>query len=152
MRVVALLFAVALVAGCSGGSSEPEVRLTAEQWVHEADRICAEYENRLDDLARPEDLDGLARMAAEAEPIAEEGLDALRRLGPPQELEERVEEWLGRNAENVRAIGSLREAAEAGDATRVRELASAGADNEAAADRLASELGLAECAAAASGP
>jgi hypothetical protein len=91
-------------------------------------------------------------MAAEAEPIAEEGLDALRRLDPPQELEERVEEWLGRNAENVRAIGSLREAAEAGDATRVRELASAGADNEAAADRLASELGLAECAAAASGP
>ena len=86
-------------------------------------------------------------MAAEAEPIAEEGLDALRRLGPPDALEERVDEWLARTAENVRAIGELREAAEAGDETRVQELASAGLDNEAVADRLARDLGLDECAA-----
>ena len=148
MRVaLALLACCAAAAGCSVGGGEPEVRLTAEQWIAEADRICAEYEGRLDELPQPDDLDGLAAMAAEAQPIAEEGLDALRRLGPPEELEEQADEWLARTAENVRAIGELREAAEAGDATRVQELASAGLDNEAVADRLARDLGLDECAA-----
>lgn len=146
MRAVIVLIAVVL-AGCSGGSSEPEVRLTADEWTRQADRICAEYEGRLDRLADAGDLEDLARMAAEAEPIAEEGLEALRRLEPPEELEEPVEAWLARNAENVRAIGELREAAEAGDETRVQELASAAADNEGEADRLAAELGLDDCAA-----
>jgi hypothetical protein len=149
VRVALALLAcsAAAVAGCSGGGGEPEERLTAEQWIAEADRICAEYEGRLDELPQPDDLEGLAAMAAAAEPIAEEGLDALRGLEPPDELEEEADEWLARTAENVRAIGDLREAAEAGDATRVQELASAGLDNEAAADRLAGALGLDECAA-----
>ena len=147
MRAAIVLLAAVLLAGCTGGGGEPEVRLTADDWMRQADRICAEYEGRLDRLAQADDLEGLARMAAEAEPIAEEGLDALRRLEPPEELEERADEWLARNAENVRAIGELRAAAEAGDETRVQELASAAVDNEAAADRLASELGLEDCAA-----
>ena len=149
MRVALALLAcsAAVFAGCSGGGGEPEVRLTAEQWIAAADRICAEYEGRLDELREPDDLDGLAAMAAEAEPIAEEGLERLRRLGPPEELEDQADEWLARTAENVRAIGELREAAEDGDETRVQELASAGLDNEAVADRLARDLGLDECAA-----
>jgi len=147
VRAAIVFLAAVLLAGCTGGSSEPEVRLTADEWARQADRICAEYEGRLARLAEADDLGGLARMAAEAEPIAEEGLDALRRLDPPEELAERVEEWLARNAENVRAIGELRAAAEAGDETRVQELASAAADNEAEADRLAAELGLDDCAA-----
>lgn len=144
-----MAFTALVLAGCSGSGAEPEVRLTQEQWAHEADRICAEYDERLDALEQPGSLDELERMAAEAEPIAEEGLDALRRLDPPEELEERVDEWLARNAENVRAIGELRAAAEAGDTARVQELASDAIDNEAEADRLASELGLDDCA---SGP
>ena len=149
MRVALALLAcsAAAFAGCSGGGGEPKVRLTAEQWTAAADRICAEYEGRLDELREPDDLDGLAAMAAEAEPIAEEGIEALRRLDPPPDLETRVDEWLARNAENVRGIGELREAAEAGDETRVQELASEAIDNEAAADRLARELGLDDCAA-----
>jgi hypothetical protein len=150
VRAAIVLLVAVFLAGCSGGSGEPEVRLNEDQWTREADRICAEYEGRLARLAEPANLRELARMAAEAEPIGEEGLDALRRLHPPEELEERVGEWLARNAENVRGIGEIREAAEAGDRTRVQELASAAVDNEAAADRLAAELGLEECAA--SGP
>ena len=147
MRAGVLLLAVVLLAGCSGGSGEPEVRLTEEQWAREADRICAEYEGRLARLSEPANPRELARMAAEAEPIAEEGIEALRRLDPPPDLETRVDKWLARNAENVRGIGELREAAEAGDETRVQELASEAIDNEAAADRLARELGLDDCAA-----
>jgi hypothetical protein len=142
-----LVVFVLVAAGCSGGSAEPEVPLTAEQWAREADRICAEFEGRLEALERPRDLEALAAMAAEAEEIAEEGLDALRRLDPPETQEERVDEWLARNAENVRAIGELRDAADEGQEQRVQELASKAVDNEAAADRLASELGLDDCAA-----
>jgi hypothetical protein len=147
VRAPIALLAAVLLAGCSGGGGEPEARLTAADWARQADRVCAEYEGRLAGLPEPENLEGLARMAAEAEPIAEEGLDALRRLDPPAELEERVEAWLARNAQNVRAIGELREAAEAGDATSVQQLASAATDNEAEADRMAAGLDLDECAA-----
>lgn len=147
MRAATALLAAVLLAGCSGGSSEPEERLTTEEYVRQADRICAEYERRLARLAQPENLADLAAMAEEARPVAEEGLDELRALRPPEALEPQVEAWLERNEENVRAIDELREAAEEGDETRVRELASAARDNEEEADRLAAAIGLEDCAA-----
>jgi hypothetical protein len=140
-----LAAALLLAAGCSGDGDD---RLSKEEYVRQADSLCARYDERLAKLPQPQTLEALARLAAQAQPIAREGVERLRALRPPEELEGKANEWLERNDENVRKIGELREAARRGDGRRVQELASAAADNEARADALARELGLRRCAAA----
>ena len=85
-------------------------------------------------------------MATEAKPIAEAGVDELRALNPPEELEEQVDAWLVLNEKNVEAIDELREAAESGDETKVQQVAATATDNEQKADAAAAEIGLTDCA------
>jgi hypothetical protein len=139
------LAAVAVLAGCSSGG-DGDGRLSRKEYLERADAICAEYDRRLDRLENPRNLAELARFADDALPVAREGVRRLRALRPPDDMAARVRAWLERNEENVRTIERLREAARAGNETRVQELASAGVDNEAEADRLARELGLRACA------
>jgi hypothetical protein len=146
-RAAAAPLAAAVVLALAACGDDGADRLSRDEYVRAADAICTEYEDRLARLENPRNLAGLARLADEALPIAREGVRRLRALRPPDELARRVRAWLERNDRNLRTIEQLRAAARAGDETRVQELASAGADNEAAADRLARELGLAACAA-----
>jgi hypothetical protein len=136
--------ALVLFAGCgeSGGD-----RLTKEEWIAQADAICADYESRLDDLAEPRDIADVVRLADEAKPIAAEGVAELRELKAPEELEPAVAPWLELNEANVAAIDDLREAAEAGDRAETEAIAEESAENERRADELAERIGLANCAA-----
>ena len=147
MRAAPIMLAVAAALAVAGCADDGDGRLSKGEYVRAADAICAEYERRLARLPEPRNVEELARLTEQALPIAREGVTRLRGLEPPQELTSRVEEWLERNEENVRTIERMRDAARAGDETRVQELASAGADNEAEADRLARALGLRACAA-----
>jgi hypothetical protein len=144
--------ALALALVLAGGCGEPEreertdERLTKEEFVEQADAICAEYDRRLDALPDPENVRGIADVANQAFPIAQEGIRKLRELRPPEELEPQVERWLRLNDANARAIHALAEAAENADTQRVQEIASDAAENERRADALAKEIGLVECA------
>ena len=143
---VALVAAAVVLAAAACGDGDGEDRLSREEWVRAADAICTDYDGRLEQLPDPNTLDELADVAERAHPIARAGVRRLRALRPPAELANDVDEWLDRNDANVRTIERLGDAARAGDETRVQEIASAGADNEAAADALARELGLRACA------
>ena len=149
MRAAATgLALLALLAGCSSGDGD-DGRLSKEEYVERADAICAEYDRRLSDLPEPGNIRELGELAADALPVARKGVAELRALRPPAELQPRVSEWLERNDRNIRMIGALRDAARAGQTTRVQEIASEAADNEQAADALAKEIGLEACAAPA---
>jgi hypothetical protein len=147
-RAAATPFAAAALVALAGCGDDGGDRLSKDEYVRAADAICAGYDRRLARLGDPRDLVELARLADRVLPIARAAMRRLRALRPPDELAPHVRRWLERNDRNLRTIEQLRAAARAGDETRVQELASAGADNEAEADRLARELGLRECAKA----
>ncbi len=152
MRTLLLAGICLLAAGCmsAGGStdgSDTDTRLTKAEYLKQADLICARFDSQLDGLPEPNTLEELAAMAAEAKPIAEAGVERLRMLEPPAELEKQVEAWLELNDANVDAIGRLQEAAETGKETAVQQVAAEATDNETKADALAAEIGLDDCAA-----
>jgi hypothetical protein len=134
-----------LAAGC--GDEGGDGRLSREEFVRQADAICAEYDRRLDGLPDPKNVDDLKALAAQAFPIAQEGIRKLRALRPPVALARDVTRWLRLNDANARSIHRLEEAAERGATREVQQIASEAADNEERADALAEEIGLRECAA-----
>jgi hypothetical protein len=142
---IVVLAAVLFSAACSLGEGADD-RLSRDEYIRRADTICADYDKRLNDLGRAESVEQLAENADRALPIAQEGVGKLRELQPPENLERPVDEWLERNDRNVDLIEALRDAARAGEETRIQELAAEAAENEAAADRLAGRIGLKDCA------
>ena len=140
---LAASIALAAGAGCGGGDGD---RLTREELVSQADAVCAEYEGELEALAEPESLADFERLVQDAKPIVENGIESLRALEPPEDLEEEFDEWISRNEENVGAIEDLQEAVADRDAQRIQELVRQIGENEQAADELAAEIGLEDCA------
>jgi transcriptional regulator with AAA-type ATPase domain len=136
--------AVALIAagGCGGGDD----RLSRDEYVKQADAICAKYQKRLDALPEPENVQELKELVDEGLPIAREGYQELKALEPPEELEADVSEWFERNDRNLELIEELGQAAEEGDEQRIQSLASEAEKNEEEADRIATGIGLDVCA------
>ena len=133
---------LAVGAGCGGDGD----RLSREELVSEADGICAEYEAELGALAEPESLADFERLVQDAKPIVENGIENLRALDPPEDLEDEFDEWISRNEENVAAIEDLQEAVADRDEQRIQEIVRQIDENEQEADELAAEIGLEDCA------
>jgi hypothetical protein len=149
MRLVLLASLSLLAAGCMGGGGEKTTSppLTKVEYIQKADAICARYEGELAKLPEPQTLDALAQMADAALPIAETGVERLRALTPPSDLQEQVDRWLALNEQNIRDIERLRDAAEDGDETEVQKIAGEARDNERDADLAAGAIGFRDCAA-----
>jgi DNA-binding NtrC family response regulator len=145
MRVPAVAVVLAIVlAGCGESGDD---RLSREEYIRQADEICAEYDRRLDELPDPTNVRDLETLAQRAFPIAQEGIAKLRTLEPPEELARDVSRWLRLNDANARSIHRLEEAAARGATREVQRIASEAADNERKADELAKKIGLKDCAA-----
>ncbi|HZB86510.1 MAG TPA: hypothetical protein VE289_08115 [Gaiellaceae bacterium] len=134
--------ALAVGAGCGGDGD----RLSSEELASEADAICADYEAELGALAEPESLGDFERLVQDAKPIVESGIERLRALNPPENLEDEFDEWLSRNEENVAAIEELQEAVADRDEQRIQEIVREIDENEQEADELATQIGLEDCA------
>ena len=134
--------ALAVGTGCGGDGD----RLSSEDLVSEADAICAEYEAELGALAEPESLADFERLVQDAKPIVESGIERLRALDPPEDLQDEFDEWLSRNEENVAAIEDLQEAVADRDEQRIQEIVRQIDENEQEADELATQIGLEDCA------
>jgi hypothetical protein len=132
----ALLLAAA---GCSGGGGD---------FAAEAGAVCADYDERIAAVGAPADLDALAASAAEIAGLIEEGTARLRELEPPEEQAAGFAEWLALNDRAAASARELSDAAGAGERERIVELAEQAERDEARADGLARELGLADCVVA----
>ena len=146
---VAVLCAVALAAGCGGGGDGGEngggERLTAEEFVQQADAICADTNQQLDELNEPENVDDLAALAAEAVSISEQSVDALRELRPPEELQGQFDRAL-ELLDQQNALGrELVTAAEDGDQEQIQAIVAEGEPIQTEAREIAGDLGLTEC-------
>jgi hypothetical protein len=133
-------------AGCGGnGGGGDGGELSAEEFRQQADAICADYDQRIEDLGQPESLAQLNEFIDRAIPIIEEGFAKLRELDPPEELQADWDRAMELNEENLELTRELRDASEAEDQERVQEILAQAGENEQETDRLARELGLARC-------
>lgn len=148
MRRVALLFALVLaivVAGCGGGGGGGD-RLSKDEYVAQADAICKEVEQKGDAIEEPTSLEDVGRFVDEALPVFDDGLDRLRELRPPAELQDAVDDWLATGNETRDLLEELKDVAGDGDAAKVQELGGKGEDLDKKSDDLARQIGLEECA------
>jgi len=135
-RFAALCGVVVLAAGCGGAEGGFRERAQA---------ICAEYDERIGEIARPADLQELAGTSSEVADLLEEQIAELRELDPPGGLAGDFEEWLRLNEEAVENAREIGAAAADDDQERINELAGAAERNELDADRLARDLELSAC-------
>jgi hypothetical protein len=138
--------ALALAAGCGGNGGGGDA-LTAAELREQADAICAEYNQRVQDVPEPEGIDDLPQYIDEVLPVIEEGQEKLRDLEPPQELEADWNQAMTLNERNLGFIRELRDAAEENDEERAQQLFQQLGETETGSDRLARKLGLEECGA-----
>jgi hypothetical protein len=133
--------ALVLAAACGGDDG-----LSREEFVSEADAICQEFEQRVDDVEQPQSPDDVERYVDEVRPVIEDGLNELEGLQPPEELEEQWNELVASNDEGLEALDDLRQAAANGDVERIQEISEEASRRDDESDRIAREIGLQECA------
>jgi hypothetical protein len=124
-----LVLALTPLAGCGGGD-DPE---TAE-FVADANRICREGEERLQEVSREQqqaagELDSLEKQQAAVADALEETaaayepyMERLRELEPPSELEDSWASFLDGVERAFDQIPALADATRSGDRDRLREL------------------------------
>ena len=131
----------ALVTGCGGGGSD---RLSKEEYVAAADKICAEADAAISALGEPTE-ENIEEYVANAETIANEQLAKLRALKPPAVDEETlnhaydlIEEQVGLAKQGVDALKSQNQA----EFERINaEIQTVNAES----DKIAQDYGLKEC-------
>jgi hypothetical protein len=133
--------ALVLAAACGGDDG-----LSREEFVSEADAICQEFDQRVDDVEQPQSPDDVERYVDEVRPVIEDGLNELEGLQPPEEFEDQWNQLVARNDESLEALDDLRRAAANGDVERLQEISEEASRRDDESDRIAREIGLQECA------
>ena len=155
MRTVSLLLAVAAVALVASGCGSKDERLTKEEFVKQANAICANYEQRVQKRMAgipPGDEKQLASSIEKVLPVIREGNDELRSLKPPEGLQGHYDRWMKIADAEVAAASKLQNALRKGDRQAIQSAFAELQTKDVDQDRLArQELGLNGCASGSSG-
>jgi hypothetical protein len=138
----AALFLAACGGGGGGGGGQS---LTAEEFRQQADALCKQYEDKLNELGAPSSLDDLGNFVDEAVPIIEEGNNKLAELEPPDELSGDWDRAMELQDENLQVARDLQQAIRDNDTARVQELVTMLDSTDAESARLARSIGLENC-------
>lgn len=149
VAVVALATTV-VVAGCGGSE-----RLSKSEFISQADAICAKYESKIRSTMQGVPAGNEAQLASAIErvlPVIRTGNDELRKLKPPENLQDRYDRWMQIGDDEVTAAGRLHDALRDSDRQGVQSAFADLQKADARQDRLArEELGLNGCASGSSG-
>jgi hypothetical protein len=147
MRRLALFaFVLAIAAaGCGGGDGGGA--LSREEFVAQLDQICADFNEKEDEVGELETLEQIAEQGAVVRREFGAAIERIRNLGePPEEIRADVNRFLEVSDELHRLIGELVEAAEQNDLEPLRELAEEGAALQEESNEIANRLGAESCA------
>jgi hypothetical protein len=140
---VSLVLGLAVLAAACGG----EGGMSRESSSPRPRPICEEYDRRSEDVQEPQSVEDVERYVSEIRPLVEEGLNELRELEPPAELEERWDELMAKNEESLEVLDDLREAGANSDEARIEETAAEAMRQDEESDRIARDIGLQKCGA-----
>jgi hypothetical protein len=133
------LVLVCLTAGCGGGGKE--------DFQKQANAICKRYDAKIKALGTPSSPADIPKFVDSAIPIIQQGVAELRALEPPQELAGDYDRMLDETEKAIPAARHLADAASKNDAAGVQQALEEGNAANQNSDRLATKIGLAECAA-----
>lgn len=136
-RIVVAVLLLAL-ASCSEGPSK-------EEFIEQADAICAEADAKTEGLDVPRTPQGLAEFVDRAQEISEDLLADIRALEIPEEGRETIEQMLQKIEETIAFLPDVQEAAESGDLRDIGRIGRRVQESAAEANRLAQEYGLEQC-------
>jgi hypothetical protein len=132
-----------LVAGCGGGGGD---RLTDDDFRARASKLCVAYSATVNALPDPGGYAELAQYAARARKALVVALDGLKALHPSDRLKADYEQWLQGNDRALQRVDQLEQAAKDRNDAEIQRLSAAANAADAKADRVATRLGIAECA------
>jgi hypothetical protein len=133
-----------VAAGCDGGG---ESRLSKEEFQQQANAICKRYDKKIAAIGTPTSAAEIPAFVEKGIPLIRQGLAELRALEPPAELQDDFDQMLDETEKTIPAAQKLADAAAKQDVAAVQEAIKAGNDANTASDRLATRLGLSQCAA-----
>jgi hypothetical protein len=140
-RILALLCACLLLASCGGDDDE-----SSDEFLSQADAICAEYGPRIAAIPPPlEDIDEWGAVGADIGDQLEASVNELRLLRPPEDVADDYSEWVGLRADLLTEMRGVQDAGNLHDTAAVEAGLATIAELQAQADELAEELGLANC-------
>ena len=137
--------ALVVLGACSNG-------LSKEEYIEQADRICAEADAKTQDIEPPKSPAELGEFVDEAEEVTARLLADLRELEAPEEGRETIQQMLQKIEE---AMGYLPEIEEAARRRNTQELTTIAQRLQAAASEansLAQEYGLETCGQSQTAP
>ena len=150
LRIAAAVPLAALaIAGC-GGDDKP----SKEEFVAEADKVCADLEKQSEELqqSEPDNVQEIVDFTKKARTTAQDAVKRIRALEVPEGADgDKAKEWqaaVTAEAENqlIPALDDLQKAAEANDEKALVEAAQNIEQLEATrSDKLANELGMKNC-------
>jgi hypothetical protein len=146
LKLVAASFvlAAALAGGCGGGDNGA---LSESEFREEANAVCEETLREAEAIDAPASPEEIPDYVERLVPLVRQGLERLRALQPPADLQEDYDRMLDVNEKVLASADDLAEAAQESDAAKLQEALAAGDAANRESDRLASKLGLDECAA-----
>jgi hypothetical protein len=139
--LLALLLAAAFAIAACGGESK-------EDFANDADAICKEADEKLDDVDRPSTNDEIPEFLNETLEIAEDTKADLEDLDPPDDVEDDWNSYLDNVDEGIELVEDARDAAEEGDSERASQILNGDEQQELEEenDQLAEDIGLEDCA------
>ena len=133
--------------GATGNDADP---LAREDFVQEANAICAEATGAIQALPASGSLSELAQNVPELQDIAQRELDRLRALGQPIELSERLDPaYLSLLEQQLELLRELVEATSSEDLVRAREILADATRLNLQAIQIATAYGIDQCTSAA---
>jgi len=141
----------ATTAAAPAESGDAGQRLTAEEYVSAADKVCSEGTAELQALTPPSDPAETKAYITEVATIAASVSEGLIGLVPPEELEPAAKKLVEASLQGTEWINNVAaetpDAATSEEATAAKEKVAAGASEAFVADEkaAAAELGLTEC-------
>jgi hypothetical protein len=135
---------VAVAAGCGGGDNGG---LSESEFREEANAVCEDTLKEAKEIEAPASPEEIPDYVERLVPLVEGGLERLRALRPPADLQEDYDRMLEETEKAIDSADALTAAVGETDTARLQEALAAGNAANRASDRLATKLGLDECAA-----
>jgi hypothetical protein len=139
---VLVLLTILLLTACGGGGGK---RLAKGEYASKADAICAKGNQQTNALQTPSNLSELADVADKTIPILDNAIRDLRKLRPPANEQDTVDQWLDEVEKLRDDLEEIRDKAKDKDMQGIQTVAATAQEHNRRSNELATELGMKVC-------
>jgi hypothetical protein len=144
LAVIAVL-AIALAAGCGGGTSS-HAKLSHADFVKKADSICADYNKQTAKLPRANSYDAIVTYAQDLQKIAKDSVGKFKQLNPPDDERANWKAFAKAGDQLVATAKQLEQAGRKKDSAALGRVLNAARAHSDESHRIGAAMGTPDCA------